>query len=123
MIICGSDRRLLTSVQEAIAPWADSAITIDRTYGGHSLSVRAKGVNKWSGVEAYCRTHGLAPSRVLAVGDAENDLELLTRAVYRCVPEDGCEAALALATHRIPPARVGGWAKILEVIGIEAPPA
>lgn len=118
MIICGGDRRLLTPVQEAIAPLADSAITIDRTYGGHSLSVRAKGISKWSGVEAYCQLRELDPSRVLAVGDAENDLELLTRAAYRCVPEDGCDAALALATHRIPPARVGGWATILEVIGM-----
>jgi hypothetical protein len=118
LIVCGFDRDLLDPVLTACRPWADGAITADRTYGGHSLSVRAKDVSKWSGVESFCAARGLDSSRVLAVGDEENDLELLTRAAIACVPEDGCDAALALATHTIPRARDGGWADILGILGL-----
>jgi hydroxymethylpyrimidine pyrophosphatase-like HAD family hydrolase len=53
---------------------------------------------------------------VLGVGDADNDVELLRRSAVACVPEDGCEAALAAATHRMPCAADGGWAKIVDFV-------
>ena len=81
------------------------------------MSVRPRGVSKWSGVLSFCNQRGLDPARVLAVGDGENDLELLSSAAVACVPSDGCEAALNLANHRIPPAHSGGWAHIMNFIG------
>jgi hydroxymethylpyrimidine pyrophosphatase-like HAD family hydrolase len=118
LIICGRDREVLEPALRDLGDWGDGVISADRTYGGHSLSIRRRGINKWSGVEAFCRGRGLDETRVLAVGDGENDVELLSRAAVACVPEDGCEAALALATYRIPPARDGGWADILDYLAL-----
>jgi hydroxymethylpyrimidine pyrophosphatase-like HAD family hydrolase len=116
-LVIGRMRHELVPVLEAVSLVADGSVTPDLMYGGFSLSVRPKGVSKWSGVLSFCTHRGLSPERVLAVGDGENDLELLSSAAVACVPSDGCESALALATHRIPPAHSGGWASIVELIG------
>jgi hydroxymethylpyrimidine pyrophosphatase-like HAD family hydrolase len=116
-LVIGGERDELVSVLEKVSHLADGSVTPDLVYGGFSLSVRPKGVSKWSGVLSFCTHRGLDPGRILAVGDGENDLELLSSAAVACVPSDGCEAALALATHRIPPAHAGGWATIVDLMG------
>ena len=115
--VCGVERALLAPVLHAVGGFAQASITPDGVFGGHSLSVRPLGVSKWTGVLAYCAAHGLDPEAVLAVGDGENDLELLAAASIACVPEDGCEAALALATHRIGSATAGGWTAVDDLLG------
>lgn len=116
-LVIGRERNELMPVLEKVSLVATSSVTPDLTYGGFSLSVRPKGVSKWSGVVSFCTHRGLDPKGILAVGDGENDLELLSAASVACVPSDGCEAALTLATHRIPPAHSGGWASIVDMIG------
>lgn len=44
------------------------------------LEVMDKNVNKWSGIEAYIATKGIRPEEVIAVGDDNNDLEMLKSA-------------------------------------------
>ncbi len=99
------------------APVAAS-VYVDRTYGGLGLSLRPPGTNKWEGVVAFCGAHGCDPSRVLAIGDSENDLELLDGAAVAFVVADGSTAALERADHVVAPASDGGWAGILEVLGL-----
>ncbi len=115
-LVIGRERDELLPVLEAVSLVADSSVTPDLMYGGFSLSVRPKGVSKWSGVLSFCAHRELDPGRVLAVGDGENDLELLSSAAVACVPSDGCEEALTLATHHIRPAHSGGWASIVDLI-------
>lgn len=83
-------------------------------FPGATITVRPPHTSKWEGVLAYCATHGFDPDAVLAVGDGENDLELLKGAAVSCVVRDGCDAALALADHVIDPASEGGWSAILD---------
>lgn len=111
--VAGGDADALVAVAAAIEPVASATVARDVYFGGAMLSVRAAGLSKWQGVLAFCAARGLDPQRVLAVGDGENDLELLTGALVACVVEDGCDAALALADHVIEPARLGGWSAIL----------
>ena len=115
-LVIGRGRDELLAVLEAVSPIADGSVTPDLMYGGFSLSIRPKGVSKWSGVLSFCSHRRLDPGRVLAVGDGENDLELLSLAAVACAPTDGCEAALAIASHHIPPAHSGGWASIVDLI-------
>lgn len=82
-----------------------------------SLTAAPRGQSKWDGVLAFCALHGLDPSRVLAVADGPNDLELLTNAAVRAVPKVAHPAALELATTVIPSAQDGGWAEILTLLG------
>jgi hydroxymethylpyrimidine pyrophosphatase-like HAD family hydrolase len=85
--------------------------------GMASLTVAPRGQSKWDGVLAYCARHALDPTRVLAVADGPNDVELLANAAVRAVPAVAHPAALALATTVIPPAQEGGWAEILDLLG------
>ncbi|HWH31638.1 MAG TPA: HAD hydrolase family protein, partial [Egibacteraceae bacterium] len=100
------------AVGHAGIPW----VSVGTLFPGTHISVRPPGVSKWAGVLAWCADQGIDPAHVLAVGDGENDLELLEAARVSCVVSDGCEAALALADHVIEPAEHGGWRAILELL-------
>lgn len=95
-------------------PWVTENAFVE---GTTSISVRPPEVSKWAGVLAWCADQGIDPSRVLAVGDGENDLELLEAAAVACVVSDGCDSALALAHHVIEPAELGGWCAVLDLLG------
>jgi hydroxymethylpyrimidine pyrophosphatase-like HAD family hydrolase len=81
-----------------------------------SLTAAPKGQSKWDGVLAYCARHGIDATRVLAVADGPNDLELLTNAAIRAVPKIAHPRALELATTVIPSAQDGGWAEIIPLL-------
>jgi hypothetical protein len=114
-VLAGMKREEILPMLEATEGFAEATV-MRGMFGGATLSVRPLGVSKWNGVVAFCAARGLDLTRVLAVGDGENDLELLSAASIACVPEDGCEAALELADHRIPPAHDGGWAAVLDFV-------
>jgi hydroxymethylpyrimidine pyrophosphatase-like HAD family hydrolase len=84
--------------------------------GMASLTAAPRGQSKWDGVLAYCTRHALDPTRVLAVADGPNDIELLTNAALRAVPAVAHPSALALATTVIPAAQDGGWAEIIPLL-------
>ena len=109
-----SDLAAYVTARTAVA----AAISVDRTYGGLHLSLRPFGVSKWSGVLAFCAAKGIDPGRVLAVGDADNDVEMLCGARLGFAVADGTAAALASADQVLPPASEGGWAEILAFLGL-----
>ena len=98
-----------------------AACSIDRTYGGLHLSFRPIGVHKWAGVVAYCAARGLDSARVLAVGDSDNDLELLEGAAVAVAVSDGSVVALERADHVLAPASEGGWGDIVGLLGLAEP--
>jgi len=114
--IVGQPASRLQPVADAIAEHAAAAVTRDLYFGDATLIARPKGISKWEGVVAYCERHDIDPGGVLALGDGENDLELLAAASVACVVSDGCEAALALADHVIEPASAGGWCAVLDLV-------
>lgn len=82
----------------------------------HSLTVTGPGMSKWQGVLAYCARAGLDPTKVLALGDGTNDVELLTGAAVAVVPEDGHPVVRAVAHHTVGCAVDGGWADLLDLL-------
>lgn len=112
----GATRRLAAEVTSR-APVA-AAFSPDRTYGGVHLSFRPIGVNKWTGVEAFCAYKGIDVKRVLAIGDADNDLELLEGARLALAVCDATPGALKRADHVVAPAREGGWAELVGFLGL-----
>lgn len=107
-----SVRAAAAAVGDDGMPWVSEGTLFPGTH----ISVRPPGVSKWAGVLSWCADQGIDPEHVLAVGDGENDLELLTAARVACVVADGCEAALALADHVIEPAEHGGWCAVLDLL-------
>jgi hypothetical protein len=99
----------------SLAP-VSAAISTDRTYGGLHLSLRPLGVNKWAGVLAICAIRGLDPARVMAVGDADNDIEMMDGAAVSLAVSDATAAVLERADTVIAPASQGGWADVVGLI-------
>lgn len=112
--VIGGGRERLDAVAAALAPIASALVTDDRVFGGGTVMVAPPAVTKWEGVEAFCATRGLDASRVLALGDGENDVEVLRRAAVACVVEDACAVALAEADVVVGAAATGGWADVLD---------
>ena len=62
-LVIGRERDQLRSVLEKVSHVADGSVTPDLMYGGFSLSVRPKGVSKWSGVLSFCTHRELDPGQ------------------------------------------------------------
>jgi hydroxymethylpyrimidine pyrophosphatase-like HAD family hydrolase len=107
----GAVRELAQEVTSR-APVA-AAISPDRTYGGVHLSFRPIGVHKWAGVLAFCAYRELDASAVLAIGDADNDIEMLEGAAVSFAVSDATVAARERADHLCAPASEGGWADLV----------
>jgi HAD superfamily hydrolase (TIGR01484 family) len=110
------DREALAEVAAALADSAEVHLAPDSQFGGHSFTVTPQGLSKWVGVTACCERLGLDPSRVLAIGDGTNDVELLASAAIGVVPRDGSAVALEVADVVVSPTRDGGWAEILDLV-------
>src|SRR5699024_2494806 len=94
-----------------------SEVHLDRSLdyeGLATITIAPLGQSKWDGVEAWCRSRDVDSTRVLALADVANDLELLDRASVGLVPEVAHPAALARASQVIPAAATGGWAAVLD---------
>jgi HAD superfamily hydrolase (TIGR01484 family) len=85
--------------------------------GMAALTVAPRGRSKWDGVVAFCAARGLDATRVLALADGPNDIELLDHAMLRLVPENAHRSALDRADHLIAPAADGGWAEVVRFLG------
>jgi hydroxymethylpyrimidine pyrophosphatase-like HAD family hydrolase len=109
--------RTLAAEVTARVPVA-AALSPDRTYGGVHLSFRPIGVNKWSGVVGFCAYKGLDSGRVLAIGDADNDVELLEGACLAVAVADATPAVLERVDRVLAPASKGGWADIVQLLGL-----
>lgn len=102
----------------ALAPHVE--VHLDRSIdhpGLASLTAAPRNQSKWNGVQAFCAAQGLDASRVLALADGPNDIELLTHAAVRLVPEGSHQTALDLADTLIPAAVDGGWSAVLDHLG------
>ena len=80
------------------------------------ILVRPPGCSKWAAVLSYCELVGADPTRVLAIGDGDNDIELLTNARVALAPDGASQLAREQAHHLVPPASAGGWAELLRFI-------
>ena len=88
----------------------------DRLFGNHSLIIQTPKTSKWSGVDAWRNHFGITTSRVISVGDAGNDYELLNEADVAIVVEGAEQRILDLADHTIPKPEHGGWAEVLNYL-------
>jgi hydroxymethylpyrimidine pyrophosphatase-like HAD family hydrolase len=114
--VIGRPEAELLPVLEALGDAGIGHLTRALDYGDASITVTGPGMSKWEGVVAYCAWAGLDPGRVLAIGDAMNDIELLQGAAVAVVPADGDPLVLEIAHHTVGPAIDGGWADLLDIL-------
>jgi hydroxymethylpyrimidine pyrophosphatase-like HAD family hydrolase len=114
--LVGCPYEALEQVARDLRGWCEPHLDRSFDYEGASLTVAPRGVSKWVGVAAYCAIAGIDQTRVLAIGDGPNDIDLLTHAEVSVTLEGSSPAALAVAQHVVRPARDGGWADVLDLL-------
>lgn len=113
----GVEHGTCVAAAEALGTMAETHLDRSLDYPGlATLTVAPHGQSKWDGVLAYCALHDLDPTRVLALGDGANDVELLSSAAVALVPAVAHPAATEHATHVIPSAADAGWVEVLDYI-------
>ncbi len=92
---------------------AETDLYEDPLFDAWSVHLQPAGISKWDGIEAYVAHAGLAPERIIVVGDNTNDLEMLRNADVALGVDGGHDDVLAIADRVIPHPRDGGWAEVL----------
>lgn len=98
--------------------WATAIVGVSLMEGNAAFMVQAHGVDKVTGIEAWCDRHGLAANRFVAVGDGANDMQMLEAAAFAVVPSDAPPEVQELADLIIPPNEEGGWAVLADALGV-----
>lgn len=80
------------------------------------ILVRPPTCSKWAAVMSYCQAVGADPTRVLAIGDGDNDIELLANARVALAPRTASPLARDHADHLIAPPDEGGWADVVRFL-------
>ncbi len=117
--VLGLPESVARDLGAALGGVASPHVDRDRQYRGYTVTVAPRSQSKWDGVAAFCSRHGLDAGAVMAIGDGPNDLELLDNAAISVVPSDAHADARAHADHVVGCAADGGWADILDILGIE----
>ena len=84
------------------------------TRNSRALEVNAPGVSKAEGLKVLCRHLGIDMSEVIAVGDAENDEEMIACAGLKVAMSNGSDRVKALADVIADDNNNDGVAKIIE---------
>jgi len=114
----GVDAAAASAAADAIGALAETHVDRSLDFPGRaSFTCAPRGQSKWDGVLGYCSHRGVDPTRVLALADGPNDVELLDNAAIRLVPDVAHPAAKARADHVIPAAAAGGWCHVLDHLG------
>jgi hydroxymethylpyrimidine pyrophosphatase-like HAD family hydrolase len=115
--VLGIARELLEPAADLLgASGAEVVLFAEPRYGGYGLTVNPPGVSKWTGIEAFCRLSGISVTEVLAVGDGDNDVTMLSQAAVAVAVRGGTERALAAADYVIGPPSEHGWESLLDLI-------
>jgi len=116
MSMLGVEQNLVApALQELVnLPGVETAAFGDHLYPPFSLMLAPDTVTKAVGIRAYLDYAQLAPSRIIALGDAGNDLAMLAMADIALVVIGGDQRAIDLSHHLIEGPENGGWATVLD---------
>lgn len=116
--VLGLDHEVLAPLARELADVHGTTVVLypEPDYGRFGLIVNPRGVSKWSGIEAFCTLHGIAPDEVAAVGDGLNDLDMLRRAGVRIGVRGGCDEVVEMAEFLIEPPKREGWHGIVGIL-------
>lgn len=86
---------------------------------GEYVEIINKEFDKGRGLLKLAQIIGADKKRVFAVGDGENDLDMLRAASLSFVPKNGCEAAKAIPHIDVPSNDNGAVAKVIDYLDAE----
>lgn len=94
-------------------------LTITRTHP-RLVEGTAPGIDKGQGLLRLCAHLGIEPSRVLAMGDSDNDIPMLEVAGYAVAMGNASPGVLAVADYNAPSVEEDGAAHALRQLVLEA---
>ncbi len=106
-----SDAERLKWIADQFAAWK-SQISITSS-GSTNIEINSHGVSKWEGLRHFCQLWGIAPEKVMAFGDAENDREALTEAGYSVAMENASSKIKEIAKFVAPHHNEDGVAQFI----------
>jgi len=74
----------------------------NKVYRGHILEVLSPAAGKWRGLSWVAAQKGIAPDAIIAIGDDQNDAEMLAAAGLGLAMANGRESAKAVADAIVP---------------------
>ena len=114
LVVSGEPERM-DALRDALVPRFGERAFIAKSLP-HYLEVAAPGVHKGVGCAFAAATLGLDPACCVAIGDGENDLEMLEWAGFGIAVDGGHPALLATADWIAPPVEDEGAPRVMRAI-------
>jgi phosphoglycolate phosphatase-like HAD superfamily hydrolase len=93
--------KALVGAVEAIAPGVRGFVQREMAVPGHRAEFLSRRADKWQGIQAIARRHGIGPAAIVAVGDDANDVEMLSGAGHSLAAPGAAAVAQAAAKERL----------------------
>jgi hypothetical protein len=90
-------RALRLQVQQALGTRARVNMLMNKNYQGYILEILHPAVSKWDALQRWARQEGIATEAIMAVGDDENDLEMIRHAGLGVAMGNAAETVKAAA--------------------------
>ncbi len=103
MLSAMADRDVLAGLEDRIAASVGDAVETNfianKNYRGHILEVVRGGASKWSALIRLAAGLGIEPEEIAAIGDDNNDLEMIQKSGIGIAMENAVPAVLDAADH------------------------
>jgi Cof subfamily protein (haloacid dehalogenase superfamily) len=92
-------RALRPQIEQTLGSQARSHMLINKNYQGHLLEILHPAVSKWEALRQLAARAGIMPQDIMAVGDDENDMEMLRHAGLGIAMGNAAAAVQAAADY------------------------
>jgi Cof subfamily protein (haloacid dehalogenase superfamily) len=92
-------RTLRARVEDTLGSQARVNVLINKNYQGYILEILHAAVSKWGGLQQVAAAAGITAEAIVAVGDDENDLEMIRHAGLGIAMGNATESVKAAADH------------------------
>lgn len=90
---------LQATAKAAVGAQGNVYYLINKNYSGHILEIIPAQASKWRALESLAAAHGIAAADMIAIGDDQNDVEMIRHAGLGIAMGNAVEAVKAVAAH------------------------
>jgi Cof subfamily protein (haloacid dehalogenase superfamily) len=118
MLSCMADEAALRRLRERVgAKLGDRVRTnflMNKNYRGHILEIVSSDSGKWAALAEVAQQHGIPTESILAIGDDENDAEMIEKAGIGVAMGNAIQSVLEVADHTTQSSDEDGVAQAIE---------